>query len=365
MCLEVAVKGGRAWWVAPSYKMAAVGWRGISRLAEQIPGTRIGQVDKIVELPGRGTVQVRSADDPQSLRGEGLDFAVLDECAFMREATWTEALRPALSDRQGGAMFISTPKGQNWFWRLYQRGQDHLDGEWASWQLPTADNPYIAASEIEAARRDMPERIYAQEYLAQFLDDAGGVFRRVMDAAVLPDNAQPIADHQYMFGVDWGKSNDFTAIAIWDVTDNALVSIDRFNQIDYHFQRGRLIAAYERWRPTMMLCESNSMGEAMIDELRAGGYPVQGFVTTNATKADAIERLELVIESGAVRLVNDPVLVGELQAYELERLPGGKIRYSAPSGMHDDTVMASAIGYHAVNVCGGQAEMQVGSMKLW
>jgi hypothetical protein len=103
----------------------------------------------------------------------------------------------------------------------------------------------------------------------------------------------------------------------------------------------------------------------MIDELRAGGYPVQGFVTTNATKADAIERLELVIESGAVRLVNDPVLVGELQAYELERLPGGKIRYSAPSGMHDDTVMASAIGYHAVNVCGGQAEMQVGSMKLW
>jgi len=122
LCIAVAARGGRTWWVAPSYKMAAVGWRGIRQLAAQIPLTQVHKVRMLVTLPSGGTVQVRSADDPQSLRGEGLDFCVLDECAFMREEAWAEALRPALSDRQGGAMFISTPKGRNWFWRLYQRG---------------------------------------------------------------------------------------------------------------------------------------------------------------------------------------------------------------------------------------------------
>ena len=349
LCLQTASNGGRAWWVAPSYKMAAVGWRGISRLAEQIPGTRIGQVDKIIELPNRGTVQVRSADDPQSLRGEGLNFAVLDECAFMREQTWTEALRPALSDRLGGAMFISTPKGQNWFWRLYQRGQDHLDGEWASWQLPTSDNPFIAASEIEAARRDMPERIYAQEYLAQFLDDAGGVFRRVMDAATLDEQTRPTDGHQYVFGVDWGKSSDFTAITIWDVTEQHLVALDRFNQIDYRVQRQRLGAAHELWHPDVIECETNAMGEPIIEQLRQDGLPVRGFTTTNATKGAIIEALALAFERASIQIVNDPVLVGELQAFEMSRLPSGAIRYSAPEGMHDDTVMAAAIGYHAAS----------------
>ena len=348
LCLETAGRGGRAWWVAPSYKMAAVGWRGISRLAEQIPGTRISQVDKIVELPNRGTVQVRSADDPQSLRGEGLDFAVLDECAFMREATWTEALRPALSDRQGGAMFISTPKGRNWFCRLYQRGQDHLAGEWASWQLPTSDNPYIVAKEIEAARRDMPERIYAQEYLAQFLDDAGGVFRRVMAAATLDEQTEPTPDRQYVFGVDWGKSADFTVIAIWDVAAKHLVYMDRFNQIDYRVQRQRLGALYERWQPTTVIAESNSMGDPVIERLRADGMRIQGFTTTSATKTEIIESLALAFERSSIQIVNDPVLVGELQAYEMTRLPSGNFRYSAPEGMHDDTVMAAAIGYHGI-----------------
>ena len=115
LCLESALHGGRAWWVAPSYKMAAVGWRLIHELGIQIPGAEIRKVDRMVVLPTAGTIQVRSADDPDSLRGEGLDLVVPDECGFMKEDAWTHALRPALSDRQGKAVFISTPKGRNWF----------------------------------------------------------------------------------------------------------------------------------------------------------------------------------------------------------------------------------------------------------
>ena len=221
LCLAHGLAGQRAWWVAPSYKMAAVGWRGISKLAEQVTGATIKQVDRIVTLPSGGWVQVRSADDPQSLRGEGLDFVVLDECAFMREEAWSEVLRPSLSDRKGGAMFISTPKGHNWFWNLWRRGQDGQEPEWQSWKRPTAENPYIDKDEIEAARHGLPERIFAQEYLADFMDDAGGVFRRVMAAATATEQP-PKPGGQYLFGVDWGKQNDFTVISVLDMATKSM-----------------------------------------------------------------------------------------------------------------------------------------------
>jgi len=340
-CLDTAAQGGRAWWVAPSYKMSEVGWRPLRQIGARI-GADVRRMDRQILLPNGGEVTVRSADNPDTLRGEGLDFVVVDECAFVAESAWTEALRPALSDRLGRAMFISTPKGRNWFWRMWQRGQDTGDDEWASWQFPTAGNPYIVASEIEAARRSLPERIFAQEYLALFLEDAGAVFRRVMDAATLAEQP-PQAAHQYIMGVDWGKSNDFTVLAVGDATTMQMVAMDRFNQIDYSVQRGRLQALAERYHVESIIAESNSMGEPIIEQLQRDGLPVRGFQTTNATKAAAIEALALAFERGELAILNDPILVGELQAYEMDRLPSGMVRYSAPEGMHDDTVMALAL----------------------
>lgn len=345
-CVVDGASGGRAWWVAPSYKMAMVGWRAVYRLGRQIPGANIRRGDLLVEMPGGGSVQVRSADDPQSLRGEGLTLAVLDECAFMREEAWTEALRPALSDRLGGALFISTPKGRNWFWRLWQRGQDDNEPDWQSWAFPTASNPYIAQTEIDAARRDLPERVYLQEYEAQFLDDAGGVFRRVMEAATLQPQ-EPVQGRQYVIGADWGKSDDFTVFTVLDAGSGDVVYTDRFNQIDYMVQRGRLGALAERYRPTVILAESNAMGEPIIEQLQRDGLPVRGFVTSNATKAQIIEGLALAFEQSAIRIPSDPVLVAELQAYEMDRTPSGMTHYAAPEGMHDDCVMSLALAWHA------------------
>lgn len=179
LCMMTAANGGRAWWVAPSYKMGAVGWRQVRLLARQIPGVVIGQVERLVTLPNGGTIQVRSADEPDSLRGEGLNLAVLDECAFMKPEAWTEAIRPALSDRRGRALFISTPKGRNWFYDLWMMGMDAAEQDWASWQLPTSANPFIDPAEIEAARQLLPDDIFRQEYLAEFLAESGeNTFRR-------------------------------------------------------------------------------------------------------------------------------------------------------------------------------------------
>jgi len=346
-CVSGGLRGGRTWWVAPSYKMAQVGWRAISRLGRQVPGAEVRLSDMLINFPGGGSTQVRSADDPQSLRGEGLTLAVLDECAFMREIAWTEALRPALSDKLGGALFISTPAGRNWFWRLWMRGQDAAERDWLSWRFPTRDNPYIAPSEIEAARRDLPERIFQQEYEAEFLESSGEVFRRVLDAATATGMG-PQPGRQYVMGVDWAKSADFTALTVMDVAAREVVYLDRFNQIDYIVQRARLQALAERYRVDAIIAESNSIGEPIIEQLQRDNLPVRGFQTSNATKAQIIEALALAFEQGTIRILPDPVLIGELQAYEMERLPSGMTRYSAPEGMHDDTVMSLALAWSAV-----------------
>ncbi len=348
LCIMTAGKGGRAWWVAPTYPVASVGWRLIHRMARQVPGAAVRQSERLITLPNGGEIQVRSADNPDSLRGEGLDFVVMDECAFTREEAWQEALRPALSDRRGRALFISTPKGRNWFWRLWQRCIDEHDHEWRGWQLPTSDNPYIDPAEIEAARQLLPERIFAQEFLAQFLDDAGGVFHRVMECATAAPLSTPLPGRAYIAGVDVANEADFTVISILDATTREQVFIDRFNRVGYPALEDRIHAAYTRWGLQTLVIEDNSIGQPVIDHLRRRGVRVVAFHTSHTTKQPLIQSLQSAFEHDTIRVLPDPVQVGELQAYEGERLATG-FRYSAPAGLHDDTVMALAMAWWAVD----------------
>jgi hypothetical protein len=158
----------------------------------------------------------------------------------------------------------------------------------------------------------------------------------------------PQAGHHYVAGVDWGRDHDYTVIVIIDVNTQAIVAMDRFNQIGWSLQRGRLKAIVERWRPDVIWAERNSIGEPNIEALQQEGLPVRAFQTTARSKAPLIESLALAIERGHIGLLDDPVLLGELASYSIERLSGGGYRYGAPSGSHDDTVMATALAWYAV-----------------
>ncbi len=352
LCIEEAGRRGRAWWVAPSYKVAAVGWRLVRGLALQVSGAIIRDGDMLATLPNGGTVQVRSADNPDSLRGEGLDFVVIDECAYVAEAAWQEALRPALSDRLGRAMFISTPSGRNWFWRCYQRGLE--GGEWKSWSFPTSDNPYIAPSEIEEARGDLPERIFRQEYLAEFLESEGTVFRNIAACLNAPETTPAEhAGHHIVLGADWARQQDFSAFSAVCRDCRVEVARDRFNQIDYHFQVARLKALCDKWRVATILCETNSIGAPVLEMLQRSGLPVRGFETTASSKPPLIESLALAFERAECQWQADPVWTGELEAYERKvSAVTGRSQYSAPEGMHDDTVIARALAWQAVQSAG-------------
>jgi hypothetical protein len=317
-------------------------------LAEPIPGRNVREDARRITLPGGGEIVVKSADAPNSLLGEGLDMLVLDEAAYLDEEVWARVLRPTLTDRRGRALLISTPNGYDpLFHQAWMRGHDGRPG-WAAWQFPTWDSPLIDPAEIEEARETLPERVFLQEYGAQFVAMAGAVFRNVRDAATANPQARAVAGHGYVIGADWagaGHDGDYTVFAVVDATEQALVHLDRFRGAEYAIQRARLVALWEHFDRPPVIAEANSMGEPVIEQLRRDGVSVRGFQTTNASKATLIDALALAFERDSIAILDDPVLLGELGAFVADRLPSGLTRYAARHG-HDDTVMALALAWH-------------------
>ena len=348
---DVALEGYPAGWFSPTYKMLLEIWREMAQDLQPFIKRRSVQ-ERRLELITGGIVEFWSLDNPDAARGRRYARVIVDEAGMVPDLmdAWQYVIRPTLIDYQGDGWFFGTPKGHNGFWNMFQWGQDEQQNEWQSWRMPSAANPFLPQAEIDGMRETMPERVFQQEIMAAFIEDAGGVFRGVMAAATAQEQSEALPGHAYIFGVDWGKSADFTCITVIDVRLNALVYLDRFNQIDYTLQTGRLGALYDRFRPHAIIAEQNSMGDPLIEQLQRQGLPVQPFTTTNATKKLTIEALALAFERQQITIINDPVLVGELQAFEMERLPSGTFRYSAPAGMHDDTVISLALAWHGASI---------------
>ncbi len=350
VAIKTALAGAPVGWFAPTYKYVTEVWRDLTRALAPVIKSK-STVEQRLELITGGIIEVWSLTNEDAGRGRKYKCVVVDEAAMVSKLmhTWNAAIRPTLMDMTGDAYFLSTPKGRNAFWTFYQWGLDTERTDWMCWQMPTSANPYIPIDEIEASRLSLPERIFAQEVMADFIDDAGGVFRKVM-AAVDHDvqTDKPIDGHQYVFGVDWGRHNDFTVITVIDTTTKSLVNLDRFTQIDYAIQTGRLKALAEKFRPVQIIAELNSMGEPLVEQLQADGLPMSGFQTTNSSKEEAIRALEGAFERGEIHIPNDRILISELQAYEQSKTPSGRYTFSAPEGMHDDTVMSLAMAWQGV-----------------
>lgn len=334
---------------SPTYKLLTEVWRYLESTLRPVI-RRSNATERRIELLTGGVIECWSMDNPDAGRSRRYARAVIDEAGLVADLgeRWQAAIRPTLADLRGDAWLMGTPKGRNFFWECYNRGGDSLQPDWMCWQKPTSANPHIHPDEIEAMRGELTERRFSQEILAHFLDDAGGVFRGVLGCAIAQEEKEPIAGHRYIIGADWGKADDYTVFVVLDTTAKRVVSLDRSNKVDYALQRGRLETLCSLWKPDAVIAESNSMGEPIIEALARSGLPVRPFMTTNATKSVIIEALALAFERGDIQIPNHPVLTAELQAYEATRLPSGLTRYSAPEGMHDDTVMALALAWSAM-----------------
>lgn len=353
---------GLYWWVGLSWRSASLkrAWREIAAIARcwlrsQGLSERgyINRSNHEIKLPGLGEIWFRSADNPSSLAGEGVRGVVLDEFSLMTEEVWTEYIQATLLDYDGWAAFGGVPKGNNWASALWRGAGGKPD--WLQIHATSYDNPFIRSELVDAIRDDQntPEFFFRQEYLAEILSAEGMVFRRITEAATAITLDSGVHGRSYIAGVDVADRQDFTVVTVLDAASREQVYLDRFNQVGYEALEDRLHAAYQRFGIQTMIIEDNSIGQPVIDHLRGRGMNIVGFHTSHVTKQPLIQSLRSAFEHGSIRILNDPVQIGELQAYESKRTANG-FSYSAPAGMHDDTVMALALAWYGASSADSQ-----------
>jgi hypothetical protein len=174
------IKNRLIWYVAPSYRMAKqIMWPVLLLAIPRKWVKKINETLLTITLINNTRIELKGADNPDALRGVGIHFLVMDEVQDIHPDAWKKVLRPTLASTGGHAMFIGTPKSYNFLYELYVLGQDQDNvamGRWASWQFPTITSPFIPVDEIEAARRDMDEKSFNQEFMASFETMSGRVY---------------------------------------------------------------------------------------------------------------------------------------------------------------------------------------------
>jgi len=325
------------WWISPNYRVKDRAWRG---LLAHIPRELIvkkNEAELRIRLTTGSEIFVKSADAPDSLVSEGLHFAVCDEAGQWKESAWTMGIRPMFTATHGRALLIGTPRGRNWFYRLYQMGGRDPDYESFHWK--TEDSPFSDRKDLAEARKNLPTDIYLQEYEANPLDNASGVFRNVR-ACVRIQPAQ--ADQFTVIGADFARKRDFSAFIPVNSSRQALYVVR--SQEDWPVQKARLTALAVQNNFARIIGDESSVGDPIIQELRETGLTVEGLNTNGPIKRTIIENLRLAFEQSTITIPPDDVLIDELESYGYEMLPSGALRYAAPQGKHDDCVIALALG---------------------
>lgn len=329
----------RGWIVAPNFTIVKEMWRYVNSNLKEIIVDR-NKSEKLIVLAGGHEIEFKSADNKdENLRGAGLDWAIFDEAARCPKAAWEQGVRPALAERRGRALFISTPKGRNWFHDLYAAGQDPNQNLFQSWKLPSNTNPYFPQDEWDELQRTLPEMVFRQEFMADFLEDGSTVFRG-LNRCISGDFEDAIAGHEYVLGVDLAKTYDFTVIWILDMTTKHFVYFDRFQDIDWPLQKEKIYWKAREYNNALVSIDSTGVGDPIESDLRRAGLRVEGFKFNIISKKELVELGILAIEQRWISFPETPEFLNEMMAFEYEILPSGRIRYNAPDGLHDDTVMA-------------------------
>jgi hypothetical protein len=230
-CIKAAGrKNAVIWYIAPTYRQAKmIAWREFKAMIPKSVIETKNEQDLTIDLKNGATIYLMGADQPDSLRGPSPDFVVLEEAALHSSEVWAEVVRPALTARQGGALFITTPKGMNWFWELWEKAATLP--EWGRFHFTVYDNPYISRDEIAQAEREChSDVIWRQEYLAEFESHLGRAipaWNREKHFLDLP----PYAGDPVVVGIDWGQVDD-TAAAF------GLIRNQRLEIHDYYGSNG-------------------------------------------------------------------------------------------------------------------------------
>lgn len=368
-------------WVAPYYQQAKIGFKYINRMLPPHPYTTANKSTMTTSLTGIGTqIQFFHGQNPEALEGEGVAGYIIDEAAKQKQEIYSSA-RTTVTLTQGPLICMSTPVGKNWFYRKCMEAKEKM--EWAAKKgippeaifitAPTADNPFVPKSSIEFARKNLPDRLFRQYYLADFIDEStvfSNVRKCVFGEPLYFDSARQqmwtmprspdtgVVDSHVVIGADWGKQNDYTVFFAIDMSKCMIVGFYRFFRIDYKAAVRRLKIFAELFREVgVILHDKTGVGVAIDDMLSGIGHNFVGMTFTNPLKAEMVTGLIIAFQNELLKIPNWDVLLEELNVFEVRSNSIGMMFYEAQKGKHDDTIAALMLAFHAYTKSKGTSDI--------
>jgi phage terminase large subunit-like protein len=367
------------WVVAPVYQQASIIFDRVTDMVyladSKLPGTReirvsrrnmtieVRHYDQQGKFLGRSRFQGKTSENPDNLRGASLNYLIVDEAAMVDSQVIFESLMPTLTTTNGWTLFISTPKGYNWFYDMFQHALSYRHHEdypyltqYAAWQLPTWDaNPTIPESFFEQQRLIMPERVFRQEYGAEFLADSGSVFQRLEECPKLKPLRgsstelllkHPVPYHRYIIGADFARLDDFSVFTVVDVDTREVVRVLRMNTVSWERQLEELAKLYREYPGAFVAVDARGVGDPLVEALASRGIPVSPIqLSTASIKEQLINKLALAIEHGRITLPDDYEYLQEFRDFVYERTAAGGLRMRAAGRGKDDRVLSLAIAW--------------------
>lgn len=339
MC-DSALDGKPLGYFTPTYKLLDGTYRECLSILDPVI-TRKNE-HQFIEIKGGGRIDFWSLENDLAGRSRKYVGVILDECAFTKNLMqiWTESIRATLTDYKGFAWFLSTPRGKNDFFKLFMRGKQE-EPNWASWQMSTYTNPHIDPREIDDAKTDLPALAFSQEYMAEFNDNVANPFGLIfIQQCTYPLSTEPAV----CFGIDLAKSHDWTVI----------IGLDKNGQVCYfdRFQKD--------WRQTLqniqnlsevpIKVDSTGVGDPIVEDLQRIRSSVNAFKFNQTSKQQIMEGLAVAIQQRKIAFPEGHIK-DELENFEFEYTRTG-VRYSAPSGLHDDCVCALAMAWDQYKTSG-------------
>ena len=354
-------------WVAPIYSQARIGYEYCKRLMPPAPLTNCVDGKLLIDIPHlNSSLSFFHAQNPESLEGYGIAGYVFDEAAKMKETVYAAA-KTTTTRTRAPMGFFSTPLGKNWFYKRSMEAKEEMLWAFKNGKVPTKlfitartiDNPHIPIESIIDSHNEMPERLFRQYYLAEFMDD-GSVFVGIRDCVEGPtiigaskDSTLWIhpkaAKSNVVIGADWAKTTDYTVFVAICTETKRVVGVRRFNKKLYTEAIRELILFTQQFKEVEIVRhDKTGVGQAIDDQLSLTDLAFEGVTFTNSLKTNMVNRLITTIEHKNIILPNWGAMLDELDAFEVHVNDLGTMIYNAPSGQHDDIVCALMLAHAAM-----------------
>ena len=328
-------KGCNIGWVSPIYKQSKKVYLELKKATELSGLFRFNDTELMVQGFG-SVIQFFSAERSDGIRGNTFDYLVCDEFDFMKQNTWQEVLQPTILVKGKKVVFISTPRGKRMMYKLSLLRHD--DKRYCYHQYSSYQNPMIDALEIDSIKATIPDHIFRQEYLAEFIDGASGLFKNIRESVGIAT-----ANGVLYGGLDIGRADDYTVLTLGTKL-GGVVHVERWRHDEWSNIIKKVAAIINKYRAYTYV-EVNNQGDVFYEMLKKSvGNLIEPFTTSTKTKPIMIEDLAVSFEQLELTIPNEEYLIDELEAFTyVFDMKTRHVKYSAPEGIHDDSVISLAL----------------------